>query len=90
MSTSQSPLRVLKAQADIVARRLKAAERGERIDTQFAKSIEMARGRSEFKCGIVMDDKVIIVTVPWSIIRESSEVALAAWILKYMKGESTQ
>lgn len=90
MSTSQSPLRVLKAQADIIAKKLKAAERGEKIDTQFAKSIEMARKRDEFKCGIIMDDKVIVITIPWSIIRESGEVALAAWILKYMRDEPTQ
>lgn len=37
MTTAQSPLRVLKAQADRIAATLKAAERGEKIDVLFAK-----------------------------------------------------
>lgn len=86
MTTSQSPLRVLKAQADKVAATLKAAERGEPIDIRFAEKIAAARGRESFKFGIVMDDKVITIDMPWELINNTSEVGIAEYILKQMRG----
>jgi hypothetical protein len=85
MTTAHSPLRVLKAQADHVAKMLKAAERGEKIDVRFAERIEAARKTDSFTAGIIMDDKIIKITMPWTLIRETSEVGLAEWILKQMR-----
>jgi hypothetical protein len=85
MTTSQSPLSRLKAQADKIAATIKAAERGENIDVRFAAKIEEARGRESFTIGIVMDDKLIKLDLPWPTIRENSETALAEYILKQMR-----
>lgn len=85
MSTAQSPLRVLKAQSDTIARTIKMAERGEPVAPEFAAKLAAARQKDSFVVGVVMDDKVLQITLPWSVIRETSEVGLAAFILKYMK-----
>jgi hypothetical protein len=85
MTTKHSPLRVLKAQADKIAQTLKAAERGEKIDVRFAEKINAAREQESFKVGIVMDDKVITIEMPWETIRGTSEVGLAEYILVQMR-----
>jgi hypothetical protein len=85
MTTTHSPLRALKAQADKIAATIKAAERGEKIEGQFAEKIEAARNKESFKVGIVMDDKFISIEMPWSTIRATSEVGLAEYILNQMR-----
>lgn len=85
MTTAHSPLRILKAQADKIAATLKAAERGEKIEARFAEKIESARGKDCFKVGIVMDDKIITIEMPWAIIRETSEFGLAEYVLNQMR-----
>lgn len=86
MTTSHSPLRALKAQADKIAAMLKAVDRGEKIDLRFAEKIEAARGKESIKFGVVMDDKVVTVDMPWATLRETSEVGLAEYILEQMRG----
>lgn len=87
MTTSQSPLRVLKAQADKIANAIKMAERGEPVEPAFAAKLAEARGRTSFKIGIVMDDKLVTIEIPWPTIRETTEVSLGAYILRLMRGE---
>lgn len=86
MTTARSPLRALKAQADNIAAMLKAVERGEQVDVRFAEKIEAARGRDGIKVGVMMDDKLIIVEMPWIALRETSEAGLADYILRQMRG----
>lgn len=74
MTTKHSPLSALKAQADKIAATLKAAERGEKIDVQFAEKINAAREKESFKVGIIMDDKIISIEMPWATVRTTSEV----------------
>lgn len=85
MTTKHSPLNVLKAQADKIAAMLKAAERGEPIGIGFAAKLEEARGKEHVTFGIVMDDKVIKITLPWQRILETGEVGLSELILKLMR-----
>jgi hypothetical protein len=85
MTTGRSPLRQLKAQADKIAATLKAAERGEKIDVRFAAKIEAARAKDSFKIGIVMDDKVITIEMPWATIRSTNEAGIAEYILNQMR-----
>jgi hypothetical protein len=85
MTTKHSPLSALKAQADKIAATLKAAERGDKIDARFAEKIEAARGKENFKVGIVMDDKVIVIEMPWATIRGTDEAGLAEWVIKQMQ-----
>ncbi len=85
MTTKHSPLGALKAQADKIAVTLKAAERGDKIDARFAEKIEAARSKESFKVGIVMDDKVIVIEMPWATIRGTDEAGLAEWIIKQMQ-----
>lgn len=86
MTTSSSPLRVLKAQSDKVAAMIKAAERGEIVDARFAAQLAAARNKDNFKIGLVMDDKIITIDMPWATIRATSEVGLSEYILKQMRG----
>ena len=85
MTTAQSPLRALKAQADKIAMTIKAAERGEKIDVRFAEKIEAARATDKFTVGVMMDDKLIKIEMPWTLIKATSEVALAEYILNQMR-----
>jgi len=86
MTTSHSPLRVLKAQADKIAQTIKAVERGENPVEDRGGKIAAARDKPGFKVGVVMDDKVLVVEMAWSTIRETSEVGLSEYILKHMRG----
>jgi hypothetical protein len=88
MTTKDSPLHVLKGQADKIAAALKAAERGDKIDVRFAEKIAAARGRESFKAGIVMDDKIITVEIPWATVRGTSEAELSEYIVGLMKGST--
>ena len=81
MTTKHSPLGVLKAQADHIAATLKAAERGDKIDARFAEKITAARANESFKVGIVMDDKIITIDMPWATIRGADEAGLSEYIL---------
>lgn len=85
MTTAQSPLRVLKAQSDSIAKMIKAAGRGEPVVPKFAARLAAARANPAFVVGVIMDDKFLKITLPWSTIRESSEVGLAEYILKQMR-----
>jgi len=86
MTTSKSPFHALKAQADKIASTLKAAERGAKIDARFAEKIAAARANPSFKVGIVMDDKVINVEIPWTTIDDTTEPGLAEYVLRLMRG----
>lgn len=85
MTTAQSPLRVLKAQADKIAATIKAVERGENTTDDVGGKIAAARGRESITFGVVMDDKIIKLEMPWTTIRATSEVGLAEYILKQMR-----
>lgn len=86
MTTSISPLRVLKAQADNIAKIVKAISRGENPVEDRGGKLAAARDRDSVKFGVVMDDKVITIDMPWATIRETSEVGIAEYILKQMRG----
>lgn len=86
MTTSHSPLRVLKAQADKIAQTIKAVERGENPIEDRGGKIAAARSKDTFKVGVMMDDKLIMIDLSWATIREHSEVGLAEYILKLMRG----
>lgn len=85
MTTKNSPIHVLKAQADKIAATLKAAERGDKIDVRFAEKITEARARGFFKVGVVMDDKVITIDMPWATIRDTDQAGIAEYILGQMR-----
>lgn len=85
MTTKNSPLAALQAQADKIAATIKAAERGEPVDVRFGAKIADARNRPSFKVGIVMDDKVITLEMSWETIRGSDEAGLAAFIVREMQ-----
>lgn len=85
MTTRHSPLRVLKAQADLISAMIKAAERGEKIEAKFAERIEAARAKDSLKVGIVMDDKVISIEMPWATIRSTSTSGISEYIMDRMR-----
>lgn len=85
MTTSQTPTSILRKQAEKMAERIKALERGDPVDPKFAAHYLAARSKPEFKFGVVMDDKTLIITMPWTLIHSTGEVGLTEFILKHMK-----
>ena len=85
MTTAQSPLRILKAQANNIAKIVKAVERGENPMEDRGGKIAAARNRDSVKFGVVMDDKVLTIDMTWATIRDTSEVGIAEYILKQMR-----
>lgn len=79
MTTKHSPYRKLKAQADKIAQTLKAALRGE--------SAELAEARKKpvFNMAIAMDDKVLTITMPWTLVETTNEAALSEYIVDQMR-----
>lgn len=86
MTTSQSPLRVLKAQADKIATTVKAIERGEEVVGDHLGKIVESKARGIFKFAVVMDDKIVTLEMAWATIAASSEVGLSEYVLKLMRG----
>lgn len=76
MTTSQSPLSLLKSQAEKIAASLKALSRNQ----------SNAVDRKSIKFAVVMDDKIVTIDMPWIVVRETSEAALAEYILRQMQG----
>ena len=85
MTTRHSPLRILKEQAERIAEMICKAERGEPVDATFAAKIAEARANESVKIGIVMDDKIITLDLPWPVIRRSGKAGLSAYILEQMR-----
>lgn len=86
MTTKDSPVAALTGQARKIAATLKAAERGQKIDPRFDKGFAAARRtRESFKVGIVMDDKIITIEMPWAAIQGTTESWLATYIVGLMR-----
>lgn len=85
MTTSRSSLRVLKAQADKIAKTVKAISRGESPVEDRGGKLAAARSRDSVKFGVVMDDKLLMIDMRWATIEETSEVGIAEYILKHMR-----
>ena len=88
MTTAKSPPHILKAQAAMIAKTIKDAERGEKVDARFAAKVAEARNKPSLKVGIVMDDKAVTLDIPWTAISESSQGELAEFIFGLMQKES--
>lgn len=86
MTTSQSPIRLLRAQATYIAKTLKDAERGYFPDMAFAAKFKAAREKESFSMGLVMDDKVLTLDIPWTKIQETNATDLTEWIVRKMQG----
>lgn len=85
MTTAHSPLRALKAQADRVAKMLKTIERGGTVAEDRGGKIAASLAVGIVKFAIVMDDKILTIEMAWKMIRESSEAALSAYVIKLMR-----
>lgn len=81
MTTAQSPIRELEVQANAIAARLKAAERGGR----FAANHPESRVNEIVKFAVVMDDKILKIEMTWATIRDTSEAGIAEYILRQMR-----
>ena len=89
MTTKDSSIGELKVQADMIASMLKAAERGSKFNGPFGEKVEEARrDKDSLQIGIVMDDKLITVDIPWATIRDTGEAGLSEYILKQMREEA--
>jgi hypothetical protein len=83
MTTSNSPIHKLREQAERIANRLKALERGENIP-----GLMPLRKLEKIKIGLVQDDKITQVEFTWERIKETDEEALIEYILMILKGET--
>ena len=85
MTTARSPLRILKRQADEIAAKLKRIADGHTDVPDPLGKLHAARGRDSITFGIVMDDKVLQIEMAWTMIRETSELGIAEFILRQMR-----
>ena len=89
MTTSQSPIHELQAQARKIASMLKKAERGKPVANDLGGKIAAARKRESIKFAVAMDDKILDIEMSWKTIRETSQAGIAEYILNNMR-ESQQ
>lgn len=87
MTTGESPMWQLRAQAEEMAARLKAMERGDPAVMDAAGRVAAARERPSITFAVVMDDKTLKVEMTWVAIRDLSEAAIAEFILKQMRNK---
>ena len=85
MTASRSPLRKLKAQADEIAARLKAMERGDVGTPDPTGKLTAARAKEVIQFAVVMDDKILSIEMSWETIRSLSEAGISEYILKHMR-----
>ena len=88
MTTAHSPPPVLRAQAEKIARLLKAAERGAALGADAAGKLAKARTTETVTFAVVMDDKLLKITMPWATIRQNSEAELIQFVLAEMAKEA--
>lgn len=87
MTTKDSPIGVLRAQAEKVAKVLKAAELREIGKSDPAHKLADALSKGEATFGIAMDDKFIRITVSREVVRTSTESEITEYILAQMREE---
>lgn len=90
MTTKNSPRSALKIQADRMAKVLKGFLAGTIPDGPFVQKLKDALDKPSIKFGIVMDDKVLTIEMPWSVIRETGEREISEWIISKMAEERAQ
>ena len=87
MTIFRSPLRVLRTQAEKIAKMLKAAERGEVVAADPGGNIAAARVGESVTFAIAMDDKILKIEMSWAAIRDTSESGIAEYILRQMRDD---
>ena len=85
MTTAKSPLPVLRAQADRMARILKAVERGDQVPEDKSGKLAASRKSDHVKFAIAMDDKLLSVQMNWDVIATTSEAGISEFILDRMR-----
>ncbi len=85
MTTKNSPLSALKAQADKIAAELKRVERGDATAIDVAGKLGAARQRDWITFAVAMDDKIMKINMTWATIRATSEAGIAEYILDRMR-----
>ena len=90
MTTKNSPEHILRVQANKIADTLKNAERGRYPNVMFKQKLMEARSKPEVEVGVVMDDKIIRLSIPWATIRETSKEGLVEYIVGLMQERKPQ
>lgn len=87
MTTKDSPNAKLQAEAGKIASLLKRFEGGDFTSMPVGQAIKLAHARTTgtLSYAIFMDDKIIKIAMPWSVIRDTEEAALAEYVLKQMQ-----
>ena len=89
MTTAHSPLHQLTAQADRIAKTLKAVERGDAVAVNDpGGNVAKARTQPTVRFGVAMDDKLIMLEISWARIRETDERFLSDYIVTLMRREA--
>lgn len=76
MTTKNSPERALRTQATQIAEALKDQSANPRVQSRAGPTV---------KAGIVMDDKTLIVEIPWATIRATSVAGLDEYVYDLMR-----
>ncbi len=79
----------LRRQADKIAKNLKAIDRGETVTDDRDGKIAASRIKGEVKFAIIVNDKACVIEMTWASIRDSTEAALSAFVLKQLRDTET-
>ena len=85
MTTARSPKREIRVQAQTIAVALKAALHGKTIADDPAGKISAALKKESITFGVVMDDKILKIKMPWVKIRDTSLAGIAEYIFNQMR-----
>ncbi|MDB5358812.1 MAG: hypothetical protein JWO51_109 [Rhodospirillales bacterium] len=88
MTTKNSPIAKLRAQALKIAKTLKDAECGKATVPDPGGKLAASLAKGEVTVGVAMDDKIIQITMPWATVRETDEAGLVEFILVQMREEA--
>lgn len=88
MTTKHSPLSKLRKQADTMAMVLKMVERGDKVPVKLDPQGKLAHARRtspDIVFAIVVDYKIMKVTMGWQTIATMTERGISEFLLKQMR-----
>jgi len=87
MTTSNTPPKILRMQSDRIAHLMKEIEAGRSVDDDVGGKIAASKASGIFKPAIAMDDKLILIEIPWNTVHNLSEAELSAFIFDLMQAK---
>jgi len=86
MATSNTPAKILRMHSDRIAHIMKDLEAGQPVKDGISSKIAASKASGVFRPLVAMDDKLVVIEIPWTTVRNLSESELSAFIFDLMQG----